>query len=1576
MKKRLSLILILSMLFSMMIFPVSAEVTGESTDTTALTETCFCGCGQALSDVQWKKWNVNDDASVASGHYYLDGDYVQSDQAVVNSGVRVVLDLRGYQLTNVEFRLVLCYGYMAVLDSVGGGRICSNSSGSGFGGAVMIGTNETANSLFELYSGTLTLDVNNKGSRRGGLVSVGDTCTFRMYGGTVLNGTTYSKLADYANTKDDGGCIYGSAAANIEILGGKIIGGKSDRNGGNICSLGTTVLKNCEIIGGYAEASGGNICQNGGSLTIENAIIRDGVCEGTSNGGGNICLMSSAVLNIKNSTLRNGYSNFHGGNLYMGTSSGTMENTVVEAGVAGNRGGNIYGSSNTTGLVIRNCDLPGNVAYVGKGLTLEGKVTIGLLNYGLRLVYGTDKAVLDASALTEGSEIYVVANNHTFTDTSANAAYFKGAIRTLITETEEGLYATYAASGTMGGYCPHCGQQVVWTQFDVTKSRVQNCLLDAADDTDPACTGRHIESGHYFLTASLTGMAQYYIGVYLSGQGTLAVKDVVLDLAGYSMTASGRVFYLRPGMDTERNSLTILDSYGASKVTGSGAANQGGGVLYNEGGKLTVYGGSYVYKPVSGRNVTTGGVIQGGYENYIYGGVFDGRQYAYTDVSTTDKTYKYNGGVLSLGDNSNKNLVMTAGVMLGGTANQGGCLYGGYNNNITVTAGHFRGGQATLSGTKGGCGGNIRLEGTSSNKSGVAQISGVAITGGYSESNAGNFSATNYSVINLKDSYIADGESADYGGNIAIGSNSTFANYENLIINKGKAARGANLYCAGTGARANLIGCYVVDGAATNYGGNFYAGNGYLVVKGGIFDHGTAATYGGNIVVNAGKTAAANYLKFQKDDKGNVPQITGGVAGTYGGNLYVGGVLELTDAFLHNGKAKANQGQDIWYLAATSTHKAHSFTVGAGLTGDIVMGSENANLTAPYYALPIKDTVCNSLNANITLENVTNQPMLAAKDGQLYVGSVAVFNGAGDCTWYATNADAVAACDLAEYVKVYTDDPIVLTKDCHVDINGHTVAVSGAYTLYGMDSAAHNGKDSTGKAVLAEEVKYVSDYIAPNAMRYIALSNGSEVTWHCLDMQITSVTLRPGSAGLYYSAVWNLDSVMRQKVQSFGIAVSLTRMPTADLKNEEGTLYTEMTADKLQPGVEIPGAIVDHIFASDGAFQMDGSEFTGDIANMLRGQQKIYATPYVVLTDGSCVAADDPNTDTDDVARSMQDVLTQMGTLVEENPETYRRHTPALRAFCAAWEGAVESWDLSDYAFETPEEDDVLDILMIGNSYNYYYVEEMHEMAKAAGVKLRVCNLYYSGCDMIQHYPWWQQGLKKYQYFEAVDGGKVQTNGVSLEWALMQRQWDVLSFQLSSSEMRKYSVEDSLALHREARNVLYGYLREQFPEAKLYFHQNWSYEIGHTRDDGYVMKDLEQQIAYTEHIRQIATGICAENNVQRINTGDAWELYRAACDAAGIPHNLTARLGKDTLTGEPHSGDGTHDGDIGGGQLLNAAVWFEILTGIDCRTTGYVPTYTYSGTEYPMSENMAQMLYDAAHKAVTEILPTYPEYQN
>ena len=55
--------------------------------------------------------------------------------------------------------------------------------------------------------------------------------------------------------------------------------------------------------------------------------------------------------------------------------------------------------------------------------------------------------------------------------------------------------------------------------------------------------------------------------------------------------------------------------------------------------------------------------------------------------------------------------------------------------------------------------------------------------------------------------------------------------------------------------------------------------------------------------------------------------------------------------------------------------------------------------------------------------------------------------------------------------------------------------------------------------------------------------------------------------------------------------------------------------------------------------------------------------------------------------------------------------------------------------------------------------------------------------------------------------------------------------------------------------------------------------------------------------------------------------------------------------------DTSHDGDIGGGQYLNACVWFETLTGQSCVGNAFRP-------DYELSEEMITMLQNAAHIAV------------
>ena len=275
---------------------------------------------------------------------------------------------------------------------------------------------------------------------------------------------------------------------------------------------------------------------------------------------------------------------------------------------------------------------------------------------------------------------------------------------------------------------------------------------------------------------------------------------------------------------------------------------------------------------------------------------------------------------------------------------------------------------------------------------------------------------------------------------------------------------------------------------------------------------------------------------------------------------------------------------------------------------------------------------------------------------------------------------------------------------------------------------------------------------------------------------------------------------------------------------------------------------------------------------------------------------------------------------------------------------------------EPAEPDDgVIDILMVGNSFCYYYVEELVGIAAAAGVNMRVCNVYYSGCKMSQHYNWWVAGDSPYQFFSTtVETGRVQTDDVSLEWCLRQGDWDYISIQslnINSSDPAEILGENRLYL-----DTFYGLFREEFPKATMLWHQTWSYAVG-TAGNGTVTTP-EKQVANHERNKAAAALICEKYDLINVPTGDAWALIRGE----GYD-KLCARIGK----GENHEGDYYHDGDVGGGQYLNACVWFEVITGQSVIGNTYRPVYKYNGTEIPLNSEMTyEKLQEAAHQAVAE----------
>ena len=261
---------------------------------------------------------------------------------------------------------------------------------------------------------------------------------------------------------------------------------------------------------------------------------------------------------------------------------------------------------------------------------------------------------------------------------------------------------------------------------------------------------------------------------------------------------------------------------------------------------------------------------------------------------------------------------------------------------------------------------------------------------------------------------------------------------------------------------------------------------------------------------------------------------------------------------------------------------------------------------------------------------------------------------------------------------------------------------------------------------------------------------------------------------------------------------------------------------------------------------------------------------------------------------------------------------------------------------EDPAADDTINLLMIGNSFCYYYTDELHAMAKEAGVKLRVCNVYYSGCTLTQHWKWWKSGEANYEYITTDDKGRKVEKGVNLEYCLQQQNWDYISLQSPSYDMRSKPAAEVLTLTKTERTELWNYIQQQFPQSKHMWQQTWAYEVGYDKEN-YKMTSKAQQEEYAQRQREYALTVCEEFNLIRVKSGEAWKIMRD-----NGYDKLCARMAVNG--GE---GDYYHDGDIGGGQYLNACVWFETITGQSCIGNTFRPKV------YTLSEDMINTLQQA-----------------
>ena len=287
--------------------------------------------------------------------------------------------------------------------------------------------------------------------------------------------------------------------------------------------------------------------------------------------------------------------------------------------------------------------------------------------------------------------------------------------------------------------------------------------------------------------------------------------------------------------------------------------------------------------------------------------------------------------------------------------------------------------------------------------------------------------------------------------------------------------------------------------------------------------------------------------------------------------------------------------------------------------------------------------------------------------------------------------------------------------------------------------------------------------------------------------------------------------------------------------------------------------------------------------------------------------------------------------------------------------------DTSNDIYIEREDKEVKNILMIGNSFCYYYVEELCGIASADGYELTVANLYKSGAKAYEHLDSLKNDTRIATFYvtnskQRKEMGRLTTKE-TLEYAKkkLKGDWDVITLQGSSGSYALIGdMENAMKTSQAPVKELYDYIKENYPNATLYWHQTWSYEIGYGKDrsEEYQMNDAEHRASMYNINKALAYKIAEENDVRLVPSGDAWQIARAN---ELIGTTMCKRLGVND--GE---GDYYHDGDIGGGQYLNACVWYEVLMGKSCLGNTWRPPYE-------LSEEKIAILQAAAHEAVAAV---------
>lgn len=496
-------------------------------------------------------------------------------------------------------------------------------------------------------------------------------------------------------------------------------------------------------------------------------------------------------------------------------------------------------------------------------------------------------------------------------------------------------------------------------------------------DKSLTAIGGALSEGNYYLTKNLTNETGGHITV--SGNVTLCLNGRTLDL-------NGKHIIVPTG-----SSLTLCDCGSGGKITG-GQAQQGGAVLVNSGGSLTLHSGSITGNTASGGTGpgTEHGNRMGGGAVCVNGGSFTmtGGSIENNAANVTEKNDGGGGVLLNSGSFTMSGGSITGNSVPGPDNSTGGGVY--------VNSGTFTMTDGDISSNSAPNGGGVTVfkgteEGTSS-----FNLSGGSITGNSATDSGGGI-------------YVVGG-AFSLSGAPAISGNKTGSAASNIYLNSSTIALGTLTNTTSYGVSMEKPGVFTSGGGAT-YIANFTSDDSNLDVQ--ISGDELCLSSGYTVTFDLGGAVGTPPTNQEVENGGKATEPTAptweghAFAGWYnGGTLWDFGTavtqnMTLTAKWITNPTVTVTGDTSLTYgdggtLTASVSPAGQNYTYQWSCNGNAISGATGSSYTIPAdtavgtytYSCTVTASIGNVTSPQTTSEGFTATITAKAFDGSFTILSI------------------------------------------------------------------------------------------------------------------------------------------------------------------------------------------------------------------------------------------------------------------------------------------------------------------------------------------------------------------------------------------------------------------------------------------------------------------------------------------------------------------------------------------------------------------------------------------------------------